>query len=68
MNGYLDIGIAEDSSDSEVVLGGFGLLLESLEDAADVDRFVGSLIGKILLLIDGSIHVIVTRLLSLNVT
>ncbi len=49
MNGYLDIGIAEDSSDSEVVLGGFGLLLESLEDAADVDRFVGSLIGKILL-------------------
>jgi hypothetical protein len=67
VDGDFQIRIAEHSSDTEVVLGSLGLLLEALEDAADVDRLLGGLLRKGLLKVDCPLHVEVAGLLLLEV-
>lgn len=67
MDGELVVWIAEDADDFEIVLYGLGLLLEALENAANVDCLLLPR-QHWLLQIYCSFHVVIARLLAPHVT
>jgi hypothetical protein len=65
--GDFKIRITEHPDNPEVVLGRPGLLLEALEDTADIDRLQGGLLREGFLNIDGTLNVVIAGLLLLDV-